>query len=257
MPVDKNEAPHGYEAVESTVGSCKGCHIGNNPHTCPKNHVDPITVFCGALNRKDKTSVIFIKKERLEKTMEEHQYLTAEEEYQYLTTDTAENCAEIFKWKKAGRVEIYDAPRWLLSAHFGLHFGQKYRRKKPAQDVLLTDEHEIARGILSGVVQFRVKNTQTDWMTGFFAEHVKTNLERGYEYRIKPGCVLPPKKVKKLVDRTAEDFWPLIGIWWIRHKNTGHRGLMIKDHYPDQSGIEIAPPGGTWQPMQKEIEVEG
>jgi len=79
-------------------------------------------------------------------------------------------------------------------------------------------------------------------------------VENGREYRWKKRV---PPKIKKLVDRTPEEFWPMIGIWWIRHKNTGHRGLLIKDHYADQAGIEIAPPGGEWKPMQKEIEVEG
>jgi len=130
--------------------------------------------------------------------MEEHETLIAEEEYETLITDTAENCAEIFKWKKAGRVEIYDAPRWLLSSHFGLHFGQKYRRKNPAQP-----------------------------------------------------------KVKKLVDRTAEEIIPLIG-HLARKKRDGLYFMITSNQVLYQENIEIAPFGSEdWRPMQKEIEVEG
>lgn len=59
MPIDPNEAPKGFYAVESEIGSCLGCDIGTDPMSCPKNQVKPIVVFCGSLNRKDKTCVVF------------------------------------------------------------------------------------------------------------------------------------------------------------------------------------------------------
>jgi hypothetical protein len=122
------------------------------------------------------------------------------EEYETLIADTAENCAELFKWKQAGRVEIYDAPRWLLSAHFGLHFGQKYRRRKPAQP-----------------------------------------------------------KVKKLVDRTDEELIPMLGLYLVKSKENGHVQVLFTNVLlRPQSEMIICKIGETeWQPMQKEIEVEG
>ncbi len=116
--------------------------------------------------------------------------------------------------------------------------------------------HTIVDAIFRGDCEIKRSFVRPD-KDGKFAISVvwdrASHIENDREYRWKKPA---PPKVKKLVDRTPEEFWPMIGIWWIRHKNTGHRGLLIKDHYADQDGIEIAPPGGEWQPMQKEIEVE-
>jgi hypothetical protein len=147
-----------------------------------------------------------------------------------------------------------------LSAHFGLHFGQKYRRKKPAQDVLLTDPDEIARGLLAGVVEWKCSDIDCFWIvpcTGT-ENQIEQYLESG-SFRVKPGHTLPPKKTKKLVNREREDFWPLIGRYWAKD-SAGRRYLTIDDtwHYRSiQEGWQIAPLGTEdWQPMQKEIEVE-
>ncbi len=83
-----------------------------------------------------------------------------------------------------------------------------------------------------------------------------THIENGREYRWKTPA---PPKVKKLVDRTPEEFWPLIGKWWA--KNSDGRYLILSDSIPhgyEQNQYHIAPLGTEdWQPMQKEIEVEG
>ena len=201
MPVDKNEAPEGHEAVESIFG-CKGCHVGNNPHTCPKNNVVPVTVFCGSFHRKDKTSVIFIKKERLEKTMEEYEYMTA---------------------------NTLEAWRTIVDAIFRGDCEIKRSVVKP----------EGTRGIAVSVVWDRA-----------------THIENGREYRWKKPA---PPKVKQLVDRTAEDFWPLIGRYWAKD-SAGRRYLILNDTWHScaiQECWQIAPLGTEeWQPMQKEIEVE-
>ena len=183
------------------------------------------------------------------------------EEYEYMTASTRESWRTIVDAIFRGDCEIKrtaaspEGPKgfslsvvWDRATH--IENGREYRWKKSAQDVLLTDEDEIARGILSGVVQFRVKNPQTDWMTAFFSDHVNTNLERGYEYRIKPGCVLPPEKIKKLVDRTAEELIPLIG-YIARKKRDGLYFMITSNQVFDQENMEIAPLGSDdWQPMQ-------
>ena len=82
-------------------------------------------------------------------------------------------------------------------------------------------------------------------------------VEAGREYRHKKP---KPKNVKKLVNRTQEDFWPLIGRYWARDKD-GRRYIMACDHWNNaadsQANWQIAPLGSEeWQPMQKEIEVD-
>jgi hypothetical protein len=192
MPVDKNEAPEGHEARPHEIGSCKNCSF--------RDRCNDATPKCVPLRRKDKSSVYFIKKERLEKTMEE---------YEYMTASTRESWRTIV-------------------------------------DAIFRGDCEIKRSV--------VKSEGTRGIAVSVVWDLATHIENGREYRWKKPA---PPKAKRLVDRLPEDLWPLIGIWWIRHKNTGHRGLMIKDHYADQTGIEIAPPGGEWRPMQKEIEVVG
>lgn len=81
-------------------------------------------------------------------------------------------------------------------------------------------------------------------------------VEAGREYRRKKP---QPKKIKKLVPRTPEDFWPLIGKWWGKHKeNKTNRFLILNANVlSDQEDWEIAPLGTEeWQPMMKEVEVE-
>ena len=84
-----------------------------------------------------------------------------------------------------------------------------------------------------------------------------THVENGREYRWKNPA---PPKVKKLVDRTPEEFWPLIGRYWARD-SSGRRHLILNDtwHATTQSAWQIAPLGTEeWTSMQvqKEIEVE-
>jgi hypothetical protein len=82
-------------------------------------------------------------------------------------------------------------------------------------------------------------------------------VENGREYRWKKPA---QPKVKKLVDRTPEEFWPMIGKWWYRYKDkkTRNRYLINDSDFLFQENKEIALLGSEdWQPMQKEIEVEG
>jgi hypothetical protein len=80
----------------------------------------------------------------------------------------------------------------------------------------------------------------------------------GFVYRRKKPA---PKKIKKLVDRTREDFWPLIGRYWAMDPQVGKRFLIHYDGLVNdiclQKDWQIAPLGTEdWEPMQKEIEVE-
>ncbi len=82
-------------------------------------------------------------------------------------------------------------------------------------------------------------------------------VENGREYRWKKPS---PPKVKKLVNREQEDFWPLIGRYWAKD-SADRRYLILDDAWHScaiQDCWQIAPLGTEdWQPMQKEIEVEG
>jgi hypothetical protein len=79
-------------------------------------------------------------------------------------------------------------------------------------------------------------------------------VENGREYRWKKPA---PPKVKKLVDRTAEELTPLIG-YIARKKRDGLYFMITSNQVFDQENMEIAPFGsGDFLPMQKEIEVEG
>jgi hypothetical protein len=75
----------------------------------------------------------------------------------------------------------------------------------------------------------------------------------GKEYRRKKPA---PPKVKKLVNREQEDFWPLIGRYWARDKK-GKRFLIQNDNWVHavdfQENWQIAPLGTEeWQPMMIE-----
>jgi hypothetical protein len=82
-----------------------------------------------------------------------------------------------------------------------------------------------------------------------------THIESGREYRWKNPA---PPKAKILVDRTPDEFWPLIGKWWLRTMNgADRRYLLTSDWVTSQSTHEIAPLGTEdWEPMQKEIKVD-
>jgi hypothetical protein len=80
-----------------------------------------------------------------------------------------------------------------------------------------------------------------------------THIENGREYRWKKPA---PPKVKKLVDRTAEELTPLIG-YIARKKRDGLYFMITSNQVFDQENMEITPLGSEdWQPMRKEIEVE-
>jgi hypothetical protein len=80
-----------------------------------------------------------------------------------------------------------------------------------------------------------------------------THIENGREYRWKKPA---PPKVKKLVDRTAEELTPLIG-YIARKKRDGLYFMITSNQVFDQENMEIAPLGSEdFLPMQKEIEVE-
>lgn len=58
--VDKHDAPKGYIAVESTTVGCEGCAFDTKAG-CTTDHL------CAAENRKDRHSVIFVKKKKKSK----------------------------------------------------------------------------------------------------------------------------------------------------------------------------------------------
>ena len=117
-------------------------------------------------------------------------------------------------------------------------------------DAIFSGDCEIKRSV--------VKPEGTRGITVSVVWDRATHIENGREYRWKKPA---PPKVKKLVDRTAEGFWPLIGRYWARDKK-GKRFLIQNDNWvhavDHQENWQIAPLGTEdWQPMQKEIEVEG
>jgi hypothetical protein len=192
MPIDPNEAPESTLAVPVTNGAfvCPKC-VYYKEDMCHEKRK------CRPCNRKDNSNVYFIKKPQ-DKTMED--------EWEYLTADSAENCKAIVDWMFSGCVQIFAPANGMWWDCDDLELQQKYRRKKPADDVL------------------------------------------------------PPKKVKKLVDRTHEDFWPLIGRYWSRNKD-GRRYIIACDHWNNaadsQANWQIAPLGSEeWGPMQKTVEVD-
>jgi hypothetical protein len=89
--------------------------------------------------------------------------------------------------------------------------------------------------------------------TGLFGFEFSTGwaradrVENGREYRWKKPA---PPKVKKLVDRTAEELIPLIG-HIARKKRDGLYFMITSNQVFDQENMEIAPLGSEdWQPMQ-------
>jgi hypothetical protein len=78
--------------------------------------LDTIKDICGSVNPRPKES---------EKTMEEHEYMTA---------DSAENCHKILDWSFSPGVEIKIGAEWF--DHFdGVRKGYKYRRPAPQKEV--------------------------------------------------------------------------------------------------------------------------
>ena len=195
------------------------------------------------------------------------------EEYEYMTANTPEAWHKIFDAIARGDCEIKrslvkpEGPRsfaisvfWDLATH--IENGREYRWEKPAQEFLLTDVEDIARGLLAGVVEWKCRAIGCSWIVPVNGteNQIEQHLKSG-SFRIKPGHTLPPKKTKKLVNREQKDFWPLIGRYWARDKK-GKRFLIQNDNWvhavDSQENWEIAPLGTEdWKPMQKEIEVEG
>lgn len=80
---------------------------------------------------------------------------------------------------------------------------------------------------------------------------------RNSEYRRKKPAA-PPKKFKKLVDRTREDFRELLGIAFWRSKSSEAPEMLVTSaiaHVQDQYEISLDR-GKTWGPMQKTVEVD-
>jgi hypothetical protein len=199
MPLDKNEAPEGYEAINGS--HCDGCVFCVN-HFCIYRKTYSKAPNCVPERRLDGRHVYFIKKES-EKTMEEYEYC------------------------KAGTHE-----EW-----------------RTIVDAIFRGDCEIKRSV--------VKSEGTRGIAVSVVWDRATHIENGREYRWKKPA---PPKVKKLVDRTPEEFWPLIGrFWWRRKDQFNQQRLLITDSYfRKQEDFEIALLGSEeWQPMQKEIEVEG
>jgi hypothetical protein len=179
-----------------------------------------------------------------------------EDEYETLCADSAENCKTIAEWvfNKEAEYVFHDGASFVL----GMQIGKTYRRKKPSKDVLLTDVDDISRGIIAGVVQFRGKNPQTDWITAFSEDCIEINLQLGNEYRLKPGRTLPPKKVKKLVDWTTEELTNFIGVAFFRNNTRKDVFRLLNDNlFANQEQYEISlDRGKTWCPMQKTVEID-
>lgn len=181
-----------------------------------------------------------------------------EDEYETLCADSVENFKTIVEWMFSCGTQVKsDIDEWYSHSNVSfLEIGRTYRRKKPQTDVLLTDPGEISRRILAGAVEC-MQGTVWIHATVHDTNFIATKLELGAKYRLKPGCKLPPKKTKKLVPRTPEEFWPLIGRWWCRHKKDNFRSIIQSDRLSCQDEWEIAPLGSEeWQPMMKEVEVE-
>lgn len=253
MPIDPNEAPEGTLAVEHPGPTCPGeiCIFYGKKQCADQT--------CYGDDRKDKTGCYFIK------NPQPTEMKPMESEHEYLDADSLENCKKILEWIFADGCEmkrtvvskdIIVLVEWESAS--GVLNGREYRRKKPHTDVFLTDPKEISRLILEGVVECM---QGTVWLhaTVHDTNFIATKLELGAKYRLKPGCKLLPKKTKKLVPRTAEEFWPLIGKWWFRHKNGEPRRLITSSDFSKatQEYWEIAPLGSEeWRPMMKEVEGE-
>lgn len=188
-----------------------------------------------------------------------------EDEYEYLAADSVEKCKTIVEWHFSGsKISILLGGEWYNEHGCPIRFDQTYRRKKPktTQTKPMEDEHETL--CADSMENFK---TIVEWMftcgtqvkSELDEEYSHFNvsfLERGRTYRRKKP---QPKKVKKLVPRTAEEFWPLIGRWWARNKD-GERYLILNANWSDdpQEHYEIAPLGTEeWQPMMVFKEVEG
>jgi len=186
MTVDKNEAPEGYEAVADVSDACNAACALVGEDMC-------WSARCSRFERKDNTSCYFIKKERLEKAMEEYEHMTANTQEAWRTIVDAifrgdcEIKRNAGKYNKAGEFEVSIV--WDRATH--IEHNREYRWKKPA-----------------------------------------------------------PPKVKKLVDRTAEELIPLIG-HIARKKRDGLYFMITSNQVFDQENMEIAPLGSDdWQPMQ-------
>ena len=178
------------------------------------------------------------------------------EEYEYLNADSADNFAEIAKWVLSGEAyeKSYVDDTYSNHPSGWIHKGRTYRRKIY---VLLNDPEEIVRGIDSCVIEFNDDSVFWHLASKHHAENIGHYIKNGVKYRVKTGCTLPPKKIKKLVDRTAEELIPLIG-YIARKKRDGLYFMITSNQVFDQENMEIASFGSEeWQPMQKEIEVEG
>ena len=215
------------------------------------NTSDTIKDLCGSVNPRPKES---------EKTMEEYEYCKAgtHEEWSAIVDAIFRGDCEIKRSvvKPEGTRGLAVSVVWDRATH--IENGREYRWKKPAQDVLLTDVEDIARGLLAGVVEWTRSDIDCFWIVpcNGTENDIERHLKSG-SFRIKPGHTLPPKKTKKLVDRTAEELTPLIG-YIARKKRDGLYFMITSNQVFDQENMEIAPLGSEdWQPMRKEIEVKG
>jgi hypothetical protein len=112
----------------------------------------------------------------------------------------------------------------------------------------------IVGWLFSGTVDFFAPGISDVWK-----ESAGKSLVIGWEYRRKKPA---PKKTKKLVDRTREEFLQLVGRYWAKNKRVGERYIIQSDNWfhtiKPQEHWQIAPLWTEeWEPMQKEIEVEG
>jgi hypothetical protein len=166
--------------------------------------------------------------------------------------------------EKYGKPPNCSSDRRLDDCH--VHFIKKESEKTMEEYQYMTANileawHIIVDAIFSGDCEIK-RNAGKYNKAGEFEISIvwdrATHIENGREYRWKKPA---PPKVKKLVDRTAEDFWPLIGRYWSRD-SSGRRHLILNDtwHATTQSAWQIAPLGTEeWTSMQvqKELEVEG
>ena len=175
-----------------------------------------------------------------------------QDSFEYLTADTPENCKKIVDWIFSKEI---DCPHLFPP----IIIGNQYRRKKPQEYVVLTDQEEITRGLNAEVIEWRHTENGSRWITPFRigSANITQHLENGV-FRIKPGCKLPPKKVKRTRDRTREECSALIGIAFYRHiadRETWH--ILTSNDCQEQSYYEISQDRGAhWETMQITYEVE-
>jgi hypothetical protein len=177
-----------------------------------------------------------------------------------ITANTPENIIQVAQWLiKDGSVDELNRANGVWHASISMTVGRSYRQRIK----LLPGERLTVPYLIEEAKQLNVllvdRKRGCEWEDGYAGsdeEVHESNMEVGWEFCLKRGYSLPKKKVKKLVDRTAEELIPLIG-YIARKKRDWLYFMITSNHVFDQENMEFAPLGTEdWQPMQKEIEVD-